>query len=123
MLQYDCGLHILVPPRPRGKLSQLKHATDCLPVAARTNAPVIVEVATIHNAALQGLCKGVVAEQRDPSFSPRTLNYRVRQREMIEIDHENLALMHRLEKASSYYKRSDVRPKHFQEPNRGLFPR
>lgn len=42
---------------------------------------------------------------------------------MLRIDRDNLALMRRIEGASSGYKRALVKPKHFQEPHMGLFPR
>lgn len=64
-----------------------------------------------------------MSEQTFPDFNPGTLNYRIRQREMLRIDRDNLALMHRLEGASSGYTKELVKPKHFQEPHMGVFPR
>ncbi|CAM9119782.1 unnamed protein product [Hapterophycus canaliculatus] len=72
---------------------------------------------------MQGLCGTIVSEQRFPDFNPGTLNYRLRHRELLRIDRANLALMHRLENASSGYNKEIVKPKHFQEPHMGLFPR
>ncbi|CAM9905411.1 unnamed protein product [Scytosiphon promiscuus] len=72
---------------------------------------------------MQGLCGTIASEQRFPDFNPGTLNYRLRHRELLRIDRANLALMHRLENASSGYSKEIVKPKHFQEPHMGLFPR
>ncbi|CAN0113191.1 unnamed protein product, partial [Pylaiella littoralis] len=72
---------------------------------------------------MQGLCGTIVSEQRFPDFNPGTLNYRMRQQKLLRIDKDNLALMHRLKGVSSGYKKSLVKPKHFQEPHMGLFPR
>lgn len=58
-----------------------------------------------------------------PEFNPGTLNQRIRQRELQRIDRDNLALMHRIESASSSYNKALIKPKHFQEPHMGLFPR
>ncbi|CAM9537920.1 unnamed protein product [Ectocarpus sp. 13 AM-2016] len=72
---------------------------------------------------MQGLCGTIVSEQTFPDFNPGTLNYRIRQRELVRIDRDNLALMHRLETASSGYNKALVKPKYFQQPHMGLFPR
>ena len=71
----------------------------------------------------QGLCGTIVSEQTFPDFNPGTLNYRIRQRELLRIDRANSALLHRLETASSGYSKALLKPKHFQEPHMGLFPR
>ncbi|CAM9516695.1 unnamed protein product, partial [Ectocarpus fasciculatus] len=72
---------------------------------------------------MQGFCGTIVSEQTFPDFNPGTLNYRIRQRELVRIDRANLALMHRLETASSGYNKALVKPKYFQQPHMGLFPR
>ncbi|CBJ29297.1 conserved unknown protein [Ectocarpus siliculosus] len=72
---------------------------------------------------MQGLCGTIVSEQTFPDFNPGTLNYRIRQRELVRIDRDNLALMHRLETASSGYNKALVKPKYFRQPHMGLFPR
>lgn len=71
----------------------------------------------------QGLCGTIVSEQTFPDFNPGTLNYRIRQRELLRIDRANSALLHRLETTSSGYNKALLKPKHFQEPHMGLFPR
>lgn len=71
----------------------------------------------------QGLCGTILSEQTSPEFNPGTLNYRIRQREMLRIDRDNLALMRRIGKASSNYNKALVKPKHFRESHMGLFPR
>eukprot|EP00903_Cladosiphon_okamuranus_P006276 g6158.t1 len=72
---------------------------------------------------MQGLCGTILSEQTFPDFNPGTLNYRIRQRELLRIDRANSALLHRLETTSSGYNKALVKPKHFQEPHMGLFPR
>ena len=42
---------------------------------------------------------------------------------MQRIDQDNLAMMHRLESASSAYSQYLLKPKHFQDPRLGLYPR
>lgn len=71
----------------------------------------------------QGLCGTIVSEQRFPDFNPGTLNYRMRQHELLRIDKDNLALMNRLKGVSSGYNKELVKPKYFQQPHMGLFPR
>lgn len=56
-------------------------------------------------------------------FNPGTLNHGRRRREMQRIDQDNLAMMHRLESASSVYSQYLLKPKHFQDPRLGLYPR
>jgi len=41
----------------------------------------------------------------------------------MRIDRDNMALLRRLGTASSGYNKALLKPKHFQEPHMGLFPR
>lgn len=77
----------------------------------------------LHFWSRQGICGTMMSELSHPEFNPGTLNQRRRQRELGRIDRDNLALMHRIERASSSYNRTLIKPKHFQEPHMGLFPR